>query len=207
MAASVFAGARQRVANFALAGWIAADAVRIAQLADRDGVWTVDAAVILALVVAAIFVLIRPAPARQDGSPVTVIVALAAASFPLLYLLLPPLASLATATIATQWVAVAIMLVATLALGQNYSILPQYRWLVRHGPYAYVRHPLYASYLAFDGALALQHPSVLAVTLWIAEAILFDWRARREEALLARSDEDYLSYMSHVPWRFVPHVL
>jgi len=152
-------------------------------------------------------VLIRPAPARQDGSPVTVIVALAAASFPLLYLLLPPLASLATATIATQWVAVAIMLVATLALGQNYSILPQYRWLVRHGPYAYVRHPLYASYLAFDGALALQHPSALAVTLWIAEAILFDWRARREEAFLARNSEDYLNYMNHVRWRFVPHVL
>src|SRR5215831_13058602 len=76
MAASVFGGARQKVANLALAGWIAADAVRIAQLADHDGVWTVDAAVILALVVAAIFVLIRPAPARQDGSPVTVIVAL-----------------------------------------------------------------------------------------------------------------------------------
>jgi len=207
MAPSVFAGARQKVANLALAGWIAADAVRVAQLADRDGAWTIDAALILALAVAAIFVLIRPAPARQDGSSVTVIVALAAASFPLLYLLLPPLASLATATIATQWVAVVVMLVSTLALGQNYSILPQYRWLVRHGPYAYVRHPLYASYLAFDGALALQHPSVLAVALWIAEAILFDWRARREEAFLARSSEDYLSYMNRVRWRFVPHVL
>src|SRR5262249_16391161 len=201
MATSVFGGARQRIANLALAGWIAADAVRVAQLADRDGVWTIDAALILALVVAAIFVLIRPAPARQDGSPVTAIVALAAAFFPLLYLLLPQLASLAPATIATQWVAVAIMLVATLALGRNYSILPQYRWLVRHGPYAYVRHPLYASYLAFDGALALQHPSVLAVTLWIAEAILFDWRARREEGFLAANRRDYLRYLKHVRWR------
>jgi len=207
MLTSVFGSARQRVANLALAGWIAADAVRIAQLADRDGPWSIDAAIILALAAAAIFVLVRPAPTQQDGSPVTVAVALAAAFFPILYLLLPPLASLATATIVTQWGAVVVMLVSTLALGRNYSILPQYRWLVRHGPYAYVRHPLYASYLVFDGALALQHPSVLAVALWIAEAILFDWRARREEAFLTRSSEDYLSYMNRVRWRFVPHVL
>jgi protein-S-isoprenylcysteine O-methyltransferase Ste14 len=205
MATSIFSGARQRVVNLALVGWIAADAVRIAQLADRDGAWSIDATVILAL--AAATMLIRPAPARQDGSPVTIIVALAAAFFPILYLLLPPLASLATATIVTQWAAVVIMLVSTVALGRNYSILPQYRWLVRHGPYAYVRHPLYASYLAFDGALALQHPSALAVALWIAEAVLFDWRARREEALLARSSQDYLTYMNCVRWRFVPYVL
>jgi len=207
MIPSVFGGARQKIANIALTGWIAADAVRIAQLADPGSPWVIDAAVILALVLAATFVLIRPAPTRQDGSPITVIVAIGAAFFPILYLLLPPPASLAIATIVTQWGAVAVMLVSTAALGRNYSILPQYRWLVRRGPYAYVRHPLYASYLAFDGALALQHPSALAVVLWIAEAILFDWRARREEALLARSSEDYLSYMNSVRWRFVPHVL
>lgn len=199
---------RQAIANLALGCWIGAEAVRVGQLAGHGAFAIVDIAIIAALAIAAIFVLIRPAPKQQDGSLSALVVALAAAVCPFLYLLLPGPPALPNVTgLALQVVAVAIMLTATLVLGRNYSIVPQYRWLVSGGPYAFVRHPLYASYLVFDATLAFQHPSALSVMMWLAEAALFDWRARREEGLLAASDPAYLGYAEHVRWRFIPYVI
>jgi len=66
--------------------------------------------------------------------------------------------------------------------------------LVRHGPYAWVRHPMYTALLLCDvGALLLVQNAVLLIplVLWLA----FPARARREEALLARAfDDEYAAY-------------
>jgi protein-S-isoprenylcysteine O-methyltransferase Ste14 len=99
------------------------------------------------------------------------------------------------------------MLGATLTLGRNFSIVPQYRWLVRVGPYTLVRHPMYAGYLAFDAAHAFEHASAVALAIWLSELALLNWRARLEEALLARADPGYLEYALQVRWRFFPHLI
>jgi protein-S-isoprenylcysteine O-methyltransferase Ste14 len=135
------------------------------------------------------------------------IVALAAVVCPLLYHLLPAGEAPSLSTSAVQAMAVLFMLGATFTLGRNFSVVPQYRWLVRTGPYMLVRHPMYAGYLAFDAAHAFEHASSLALAIWLGELALLDWRARREEALLSHADPGYLEYMLQVRWRFFPHLI
>jgi protein-S-isoprenylcysteine O-methyltransferase Ste14 len=68
--------------------------------------------------------------------------------------------------------------------------------LLRHGPYRYVRHPFYLSYLLFWIGTAMSAPASLA---WLAPLImgtLYRHAALREEQKFARSDlaPDYASY-------------
>ena len=51
------------------------------------------------------------------------------------------------------------MLVAALALGRCFGVLPEARGLVTHGPYRLVRHPLYLGELAAMGGLLVASPS------------------------------------------------
>jgi protein-S-isoprenylcysteine O-methyltransferase Ste14 len=60
-------------------------------------------------------------------------------------------------------------------------------FLLKHGPYQYVRHPFYASYLLFWTATALATPGLLP---WLAPLVmlLVYWNAaRREERKFASS--------------------
>lgn len=85
--------------------------------------------------------------------------------------------------------------------------MPQYRSLVSAGPHAIVRHPMYGSYLLFDGALALESASWVSGALWLVEAVLLSLRARREEELLATYQPAYRAYLGRVHYRFVPFVV
>jgi protein-S-isoprenylcysteine O-methyltransferase Ste14 len=94
---------------------------------------------------------------------------------------------------------------ALLTLRRNFSILPESRNLVRHGPYALVRHPLYAAYILTYLLVALPRfgPAALALAaLGIAGEM---WRARNEERVLAASFPEYAAYAAATP-RFVPKV-
>jgi protein-S-isoprenylcysteine O-methyltransferase Ste14 len=61
-------------------------------------------------------------------------------------------------------------------------------FLLRHGPYQYVRHPFYAAYLLFWTATALATPGLLP---WVAPLVMLGvyWNAaRREERKFANSN-------------------
>jgi protein-S-isoprenylcysteine O-methyltransferase Ste14 len=93
---------------------------------------------------------------------------------------------------------------ATLALGAKCSNLTN-RGIVSHGPYAFVRHPAYAS------KNAVWILSVLPLGILAAYVSVFIWvgiyylRAVTEEKHLSQ-DPDYLKYKSQVPWLFIPRV-
>jgi protein-S-isoprenylcysteine O-methyltransferase Ste14 len=195
-------------ANVTLAGWLAADMVRIALFAGKefDIGWQALAEVGI-LGIAAVMVLLRPRPRRTDASPRTLAVVIAATLLPLLYAEAGMAAEASHGIIPVQACALALMGWATLSLGTNFSVLPHYRSLVTAGPYGLVRHPLYASYLLFDAALAIGMASVTAAALWLAEFALLLDRARREERLLAASDAGYRRYAVAVPWRLVPFLV
>ncbi len=77
--------------------------------------------------------------------------------------------------------------------------------LVRHGLYAYVRHPIYAGALLIFAGLALLRPTSAVV---LASAIGFIWaliQARLEEMDLVQRLPAYREYMQQVP-RFVPRL-
>jgi len=92
-----------------------------------------------------------------------------------------------------------IILWALLSLRANLTILPEANAIVRTGPFKYVRHPLYFSYifLAISEFLIYQTPSVLVLT--VLQVILILMRAAREEALLLEVPE-YRDYYNQTLW-------
>ena len=68
--------------------------------------------------------------------------------------------------------------------------------LVTSGPYRYVRHPFYTSYLIFWTGLALGTWSLWAVPVLIVMLVLYAVAARSEEGKFSRTEmsADYAAY-------------
>jgi protein-S-isoprenylcysteine O-methyltransferase Ste14 len=98
------------------------------------------------------------------------------------------------------------MLWSALALGKSFTMLPAAIKAVSIGPYAFVRHPLYASYLLFDLGIALELQSPAVWAALALEACAFMTRARQEEEVLGAHLPEYRAYLERVRWRFAPLV-
>jgi protein-S-isoprenylcysteine O-methyltransferase Ste14 len=94
-------------------------------------------------------------------------------------------------------------------LGRNWSVSLETRaghQLVTDGLYAWVRHPMYSSFLMSAIAQALLLPNWIAGPIGLASfTVLFLFRAGREEALMIETfGEDYRGYVRRtariVPW-------
>jgi len=185
----------------------------------------------VAVVLAAIFVGLARASRRPRGRatgqaraflrwPVYVLLGLA--YFGLCFLLWQPLplALPASARIAALVVGsllyfpgLALVLWARLALGQMYNVSSGFfgvqlyadHRLVTHGPFAIVRHPMYAGIiLASLGGLLIYRTWTLVFALTLFGLVL---RARREEqALAAEFGEEWEAYRGRVPG-WVPRIL
>jgi len=103
------------------------------------------------------------------------------------------------AVVALMGGAIALFALSARALGQNWSVVARMRddhQLVRHGPYAHVRHPIYVGMLLFllGLATALGHfiQLVIAVPLFLAGTLI---RTRIEDRLLAdRFGDSFTAY-------------
>jgi protein-S-isoprenylcysteine O-methyltransferase Ste14 len=76
---------------------------------------------------------------------------------------------------------------------------------VSTGPYEFVRHPIYSAVVLALAGWALLWQSTVAGVFVVALAILFDFKARREEAWLAQAYEGYAEYRRRVR-KFIPLV-
>lgn len=100
--------------------------------------------------------------------------------------------------------AIALFVSAVSAMGKNWSLIARTRSdheLIRSGPFAIVRHPIYLALLLYllSMAAALGHWQQLmfAVPLYLAGTVI---RIRDEEALLrAQFGEDHARYVREVP--------
>jgi len=87
-------------------------------------------------------------------------------------------------------------------LGRSFGIVPADRGLVRHGPYRFVRHPIYAfeALFFFGYLLAVPTPrSFIVIAVW---CVLQVARIVREERILG----GYEAYREQVRWRVLPFV-
>lgn len=105
--------------------------------------------------------------------------------------------------LALQLIGVAICIASLLTLGRSFGFAAADRGVVERGPYAVVRHPLYASYLLIGTGYLLQSLSVRNALVMVLGSGCNVGRALVEERLLDRN-EDYAGYRRHVPWRLVP---
>ena len=106
--------------------------------------------------------------------------------------------------------AIAIFVAATKAMGQNWSVVARMRsdhQLVRSGPFAVVRHPIYLALFLYllSFAVAFGHFAnlIVAVPFYCVGTIV---RIREEEKLLrAQFGEDHARYVREVP-AFIPFI-
>jgi protein-S-isoprenylcysteine O-methyltransferase Ste14 len=74
------------------------------------------------------------------------------------------------------------------------------------GPYAVVRHPMYAAGLLYLVGMPLLLGSWYGLIGTALIAIGIAWRASKEESVLRRDLAGYGAYMARVRWRLLPHV-
>ena len=104
-----------------------------------------------------------------------------------------------------QMIGLVICVASFVALGRSFGFAAADRGLVRRGPYAVVRHPIYASYFFLQIGYLLQSLSVrnALVVAFICSCNI--GRAVVEERFLVANSR-YDDYRSRVRWRLVPGV-
>jgi protein-S-isoprenylcysteine O-methyltransferase Ste14 len=153
-------------------------------------------------------VLHRPSPAARTTGILPSMTAFAATYLPWTIVLLAPNAVSVRQNVASSALLLTggvSMVFVICHLGRNFSIVPQARRLVKAGPYAVVRHPLYlAEEVALLGVL-VQFFSPLALTIFLAHGVLQIRRMFFEDELLRRSFPGFDAYARSTP-RLIPYV-
>lgn len=104
---------------------------------------------------------------------------------------------------ALQCAGLVLAIVSLLALGRSFGFVAADREVRTRGPYAVVRHPVYASYLLIQGGYVLQSLSPWNAAVFAAVSACNLGRALAEEQVLAGSPA-YLAYRERVRWRLIP---
>lgn len=78
--------------------------------------------------------------------------------------------------------------------------------VVSTGPYRYVRHPMYAAFVAFVPGTALLLGSWYGVVVGLILVGMVAGRAVLEERTLRKGLKGYDEYMAQVKYRLIPHV-
>lgn len=89
-------------------------------------------------------------------------------------------------------------------LARSYGIVPADRGLITRGPYAVVRHPLYAAYIVGGAGYLIQSLSAWNVLIDAVTVGFQVVRITREERHL--DGPDYARYRDRVRWRLVPGI-
>ena len=92
---------------------------------------------------------------------------------------------------------------------RNLNILPDIRpgsGLVTHGPYRYIRHPMYSALLLVTLALVVDTFSTARLILWIILVSDLWLKLTHEERLLARYFGEYKDYQQRTK-RLIPFLL
>ncbi|MEU4194817.1 isoprenylcysteine carboxylmethyltransferase family protein [Kribbella sp. NPDC026611] len=147
-----------------------------------------------------IWAYVRRGPAKATSTSLTAHVAAVVAT------LLPfafPLLTKAGASTSRELVADILLVMGTAwsvwslrTLGKNLSVIAQARDVVAHGPYRWVRHPLYTGEIISSLGLAIVAGTVPAAIAWLLLVTLQTYRARTEEQVLLATLPTYASYRS-----------
>jgi protein-S-isoprenylcysteine O-methyltransferase Ste14 len=106
---------------------------------------------------------------------------------------------------ALQLVGVSIAVAGLLTLGRSFGFAAADRGVVTRGPYAIVRHPMYAAYLFLQSGYLLQAISLRNAAVLLFGTLANAGRALAEERLLT-SNREYLAYARTVRRRMAPGV-
>jgi protein-S-isoprenylcysteine O-methyltransferase Ste14 len=95
--------------------------------------------------------------------------------------------------------------VSLVSLGRSFGVRPALRRLVTFGPYRFVRHPIYLSYVMSDIGYNIQEWNVGTLLLTFAGWISLLYRIHAEERVLSR-DPRWPAYVATVRYRLLPGI-
>jgi protein-S-isoprenylcysteine O-methyltransferase Ste14 len=153
--------------------------------------------------------LTRPQPKVRDYSIVSSMAVGAAYTYPyaqVIYLRWSPghVALPATGLVLVT-LAAGISLVSLLAMGRLFGIRPALRGLVTNGPYRFVRHPMYLSYVLADIGYNLQEWNFVTLLLVLVGWTSLFYRIHAEERVLSQHAE-WPAYVALVRYRLFPGI-
>ncbi len=88
-------------------------------------------------------------------------------------------------------------------LGRSFGVVPAFRGVQTGGPYAWVRHPVYAAYLLGNLGYLLESPTAWNLGVIALQTLGQVVRMDHEERVLSE-DHAYVEYRQRVRWRLVP---
>ncbi len=90
----------------------------------------------------------------------------------------------------------------------NFNIRPEPKRgarLVTHGPYHWVRHPMYVALMLAMAGIAAEASDGLLSGMWALLLLVLNFKAALEERLLQQRWPEYADYRART-WRFIPRV-
>ena len=108
-----------------------------------------------------------------------------------------PLLARTPAWLALEGAGVGLGLWAMVAMGRHLRATPEPAAgarLLQHGPYRWIRHPMYSATLLVAAALVANQASVLRVALVVALVLILVVKLRHEERLLRQHFPGYAGY-------------
>ena len=151
--------------------------------------------------------LTRPQPKLRDyslASSMAVVVAYAYPYAQVIYLrwssghVASPTAGLVLVTLAAG-----LSFVSLLTIGRLFGVRPALRGLVTNGPYRFIRHPMYLSYVLADIGYNLQEWNFVTLLLVLVGWMSLIYRIRAEERVLSQHAE-WPAYVVLVRYRLFP---
>jgi protein-S-isoprenylcysteine O-methyltransferase Ste14 len=151
--------------------------------------------------------LLRRPPQTHDYSLATAAVVVVSYAYPYAQVALlgwvPGEPGWPTAGLVLVTIAAFLSLASLLSLGRSFGIRPALRRLVTRGPYRFVRHPMYLSYILGDVGYNLQEWNVGTVLLVLVGWTSLLYRIRAEDRVLS-GDAAWHSYADQVRYRLLP---
>ncbi|MDX8438400.1 methyltransferase family protein [Mesorhizobium australafricanum] len=152
------------------------------------------------------WLLLARRPIVRDWSPFTVFISLTA-GFGSGFISLQDGVAVIPLYIAAplQFLALWLVIWGKMSLGRSFAILPANRGVVTSGAYRFVRHPIYAGYLAGHILFLLSSFSLYNFAVYAIITLFQIHRILREERILALTEE-YCDYLGRVRYRLCPGI-
>ena len=151
--------------------------------------------------------LTRPPPKVRDYSITTSMAVGAAYIYPyaqIIYLRWSPgYEAWPEAGLVLVTLAAGLSLVSLLTMGRVFGVRPALRGLVTSGPYRFVRHPMYLSYVVADIGVNLQEWNFVTLLLVLIGWMSLVYRIYAEERVLSQHAE-WPAYVGSVRYRLFP---
>lgn len=175
---------RPWLANLTIAVWLGLEAATVIRYSLLSEAVAVEIGFAAAYLAQAWFVVQRHEAQRTLLSPVHLATVVAGIAVPYAYVFieLPPRAPLIDLGIALGG---ALCFWAAMTLRRNFSVFASRRSIVTAGPYAWVRHPIYLSYIVADLAVAIAGARPEFIAIFVVSTVLLLLRIAHEENFCA----------------------